>query len=198
VILVNKPMPGFAVDTVVSDHAAGGRMAADRLLAAGCRRLAVVSSGARTPSLVGRIDAFRKRAAEADLPVRLWQQGPTDYATGRDAALSMLAGDAVDGAFCVTDLLALGFLDAARLDRGRSVPGDLSVIGFDDIPQASWNAYQLTTFRQPVRRLTDQVMKVIRLRAEAPESPHALFTLPTTLVERKTVRPPKSPSRRAR
>src|SRR5258707_14599544 len=54
VILVNKPMPGFAVDTVVTDHAAGGRAAADRLLAAGCRRLAIVSSGAKTASLVGR------------------------------------------------------------------------------------------------------------------------------------------------
>ena len=198
VILVNKTMPGFAVDTVVSDHAAGGRAAADRLLAAGCRRLVVVSSGARTASLVGRIDAFRKRAAEADVPVRLWQTGPTDYATGRDAALSMLDDDAVDGAFCVTDLLALGFIDAARIDRSRSVPRDLSVIGFDDIPQAAWNAYRLTTFRQPVRSLTDQVMKVIRQRAETPDLPHAVFTLPATLVERNTVRPARQPLRRAR
>jgi hypothetical protein len=55
VILVNKPMPGFAVDTVVTDHAAGGRVAAEQLLAAGCRNLAVVSSGARTASLIGRL-----------------------------------------------------------------------------------------------------------------------------------------------
>jgi DNA-binding LacI/PurR family transcriptional regulator len=198
VILVNKPMPGFAVDTVVIDHAAGGRAAADRLLAAGCQRLAVVSSGARTASLVGRLEAFRKRSAEAGVAVRRWQDGPTDYVTGREAALSILSNDAVDGAFCVTDLLALGFLDAARLDRGRSVPDDLSVIGFDDIPQAAWKAYELTTFRQPVRLLTDQVMKVIRQRAETPESPHAVFTLPATLVERNTVRASGARSRRAR
>ena len=96
--------------------------------------------------------------------------------------------DSIDGAFCVTDLIALGFLDAARLDRGRHVPDDLSVIGFDDIPQASWHAYQLTTFRQPVRMLTDQVMQVIRERAATPESPRAVFTLPATLVVRRTVR----------
>ena len=88
----------------------------------------------------------------------------------------------------VTDLIALGFLDAARLDRGRRVPEDLSLIGFDDIPQAAWSAYQLTTFRQPVRLLTDQVMQVIRQRAENPESPHAIFTLPASLVIRMTVR----------
>jgi DNA-binding LacI/PurR family transcriptional regulator len=100
----------------------------------------------------------------------------------------MLAKDAIDGAFCVTDLIALGFLDAARLDRGRRVPDDLSVIGFDDIPQAAWSAYRLTTFRQPVRMLTDQVMQVIRQRAAMPESPRAVFTLPATLVVRRTVR----------
>lgn len=188
VILVNKSMPGFAVDTVVTDHAGGGRAAADQLLAAGCRRLAAVSSGARTASLLGRLEAFRDRAAEAGVPVRVWQKGPTDYSAGREAALAMLAEDAIDGAFCVTDLLALGFLDAARFDRGRRVPDDLSVIGFDDIPQAAWNAYQLTTFRQPVRLLTDQVMHVIRQRAETPESPHAIFTLPASLVVRMTVR----------
>ncbi|MEO8135911.1 MAG: LacI family DNA-binding transcriptional regulator [Betaproteobacteria bacterium] len=188
VILINKPMPGLAVDTVVTDHAAGGRAAAAQLLAAGCRRLAVVSSSARTASLMGRLEAFCRHAAEAGMPVRIWQQGPTDYATGREAALAMLRDDAIDGAFCVTDLLALGFLDAARLDRQRRVPDDLSVIGFDDIPQAAWNAYQLTTFRQPVRLLTDQVMHVIRQRAETPELPHAVFTLPASPVVRITVR----------
>ena len=100
----------------------------------------------------------------------------------------MLADDAIDGAFCVTDLLALGFLDAARLDCGRRVPDDLSVIGFDDIPQAGWNAYQLTTFRQPVRLLTEAVMQVIRQRARKPRSPHGTVTLPATLVMRNTVR----------
>src|SRR5450631_2343217 len=188
VILVNKPMPGLAVDTVVTDHAAGGRGAAEQLLAAGCQHLAVVSSGARTASLEGRLDAFCKRAMQGGMPVRIWRDGPTDYSTGRNAALAMLAEGSIDGAFCVTDLIALGFLDAARLDRSRRVPDDLSVIGFDDIPQAAWNAYQLTTFRQPVRMLTDQVMEIIRQRAAAPDSPRAVFTLPATLVVRRTVR----------
>ena len=192
VILVNKPMPGFAVDTVVTDHAAGGRAAADQLLAAGCRRLALVSSAARTASLVGRLEAFCARAAEVGVAVRLWQEGPTDYSSGRAAALALLRRSAnknpIDGAFCVTDLLALGFLDAARLDCGRRVPDDLSVIGFDDIPQAGWSAYQLTTFRQPVSLITGQVMQVIRQRAENPHTAHDVFTLPSTLVVRKTVR----------
>lgn len=131
------------------------------------------------------------------MPVRIWREGPTDYSTGRDAALAMLTKQTIDGAFCVTDLIALGFLDAARLDRGRRVPDDLSIIGFDDIPQAAWSAYQLTTFRQPVVMLTDQVMEIIRERATTPESRRAVFTLPATLVVRKTVHGLAAPERSA-
>ncbi len=147
-----------------------------------------MSSAAQTSSLLGRLQAFRNRAAEAGLPVRVWQEGATDYPAGRKAALAILADDNIDGVFCVSDLLALGFLDAARLDRGRRVPQDLSLIGFDDIPQAAWQAYQLTTFRQPVQLLTEQVMQVIRQRAETPTSPRDVFTLPARLVVRATVR----------
>ena len=188
VILVNKLLPGLAVDTVLADHAAGGRLAAQHLLGAGCRRLAVVSSAARTASLVGRVDAFRIRAGESGVPVRVWEDGPTDYRSGWDAALTLLGEEPFDGVFCATDLLALGFLDGARA-IGRRVPDDLSVIGFDDIPQAGWSAYRLTTFHQPVAKLTSAVMEVLRRRMEEDTpSPQALTIVPVQLVVRSTVR----------
>jgi DNA-binding LacI/PurR family transcriptional regulator len=188
VILINKPLPDHAVDTVVADHAAGGRLAAEHLLAVGCRHLGLVSSAARTASLMGRLNAFCARAADAGIPVRIWQHGPTDYRAGGEAALSMLADREIDGVFCVTDLLALGFLDAARLERGRRVPEELSVIGFDDIPQAGWGAYQLTTFRQPIEDLAGAVMAMVRRRAEDPGAPRTLTTVPVRLVARSTLR----------
>ena len=189
VILVNKLLPKLPVDTVIADHAAGGRIAAEQLLAAGCRRLAVVSSAARTASLVGRIEAFCERALVAGVKAHVWQQrAMTDYATGREAASALLARDEIDGVFCVTDLLALGFLDAARFEQRRRVPEDLSVIGFDDIPQAAWSAYRLTTFRQPVADLTAAVMNVIGSRAEDSNRRHGITTVPVGLVVRSTVR----------
>jgi len=189
VILVNKLLPNLAVDTVIADHAAGGRMAAEQLLAAGCRRLAVVSSGARTASLVGRIEAFRGCLAQAHVALRLWQEGAaTDYGTGYEAALALLADDGIDGVFCVTDLLALGFLDAARFERGRCVPDDLSVIGFDDIPPAAWSTYRLTTFHQPVSDLTAAIMNLIRRRVEGSNPRHGFARVPVRLVVRSTVR----------
>jgi len=189
VILVNKLLPALAVDTVVADHAFGGRVAAETLLAAGCRRLALVSSSARTASLIGRAEAFRARVTAAGVPMRVWQEGAaTDYGTGREAARRLLARGRIDGVFCVTDLLALGFLDAARDERGRCAPDDLSIIGFDDIPQAAWGAYRLTTFRQPVGKLADAVLSAIKRRADAPRARRRLATVPVRLIVRSTVR----------
>jgi DNA-binding LacI/PurR family transcriptional regulator len=188
VVLINKLLPDLPVDTVIADHAAGGRQAAQHLLDAGCRQLAIVSSAARTASLMGRINGFQAQAALRGAAVRLWQEGPADYSSGREAALALLGENEIDGVFCVTDLLALGFLDAARTECGRRVPDNLSVIGFDDIPQSAWSAYRLTTFRQPVRALTHAVMAAIRRRAEGRGAARAPATVPVNLVIRSTVR----------
>jgi DNA-binding LacI/PurR family transcriptional regulator len=187
VILVNKDLPGLQVDTVMADNAAGAREAARLLMAAGCSRLGVVASGAKTPSVIGRLEAFRAHAARSGRRVRVWQEGPTDYGSGRAAARALLDDSDLDGVFCVTDLLALGFLDGAR-ERRRRVPADLCVIGFDDIPQAGWHAYRLTTFRQPVDALCEAVM--VRLRALVNDTSvlPARSTVPVTCVVRGTVR----------
>ena len=71
----------------------------------------------------------------------------------------------------------------------RRVPDELSVIGFDDIPQAAWSAYQLTTFRQSVAQLTGAVMEVLRRRTQHVVATHALTTIPVQLVARSTVSP---------
>ena len=151
VILVNKLLPGLAVDTVVADHAAGGRLAAEQLLAA------------RMPPARARLErgAYREPrwAPECISRARGRSRSGGARLAGRTDGLSQRTGSGAgdcsrktpfDGVFCVTDLLALGFSMPRASKFGRRVPEDLSVIGFDDIPQAGWGAYRLTTFRQPV------------------------------------------------
>ena len=80
-------------------------------------------------------------------------------ARGFEAGRQLLSGSGrPDAAFCVTDLLACGFMDAARREFGLDVPADLCVIGFDDIEQAGWASYDLTTFRQPIGAIADRIM----------------------------------------
>jgi len=104
-----------------------------------------------------------------------------------EAAKGLLTAHDLDGVFCVTDLMALGFLDGARA-MGRRVPEDLSVIGFDDILQSAWAAYRLTTVRQSMSDLTESVLAAIEREMTGERGILAHEVLPVELVERATVR----------
>ncbi|SKA34448.1 LacI family DNA-binding transcriptional regulator [Consotaella salsifontis] len=186
-ILLNRDemLPG--IRNVSLDHAAAAREALDAFLAAGCRRLAVVTSAARTPSLVGRETGFVDAARAVGLEVATWSEGPTAHASGAAGARRLLGRtDRPDAVFCVTDLLACGFMDVARHEFGLRIPKDVSVIGFDDIEQAAWPSYNLTTFAQPVAEIADYVVTCVAADEVAEAVPRRLFAAP--MIRRSTVR----------
>lgn len=92
--------------------------------------------------------------------------------------------------FAANDLSALSIIETAR-EFGLDVPGDLSVIGFDDVPEASRATPGLTTVRQPMQRIgaTAAEMLVALMSGRTPESTHLI--LPTRLVPRGTTAPPR-------
>jgi DNA-binding LacI/PurR family transcriptional regulator len=186
-ILINKPTDDTHTDMIMSDDFTGAKLAAKRLIDAGCRKVAVVTSGSGTQSQRRRSERFIKLARKAGVEVVSWSKGITGYDAGAQAARELLKDNEIDGAFCVTDLLALGFLDAARNDMGRKVPKDLSIIGFDDIPQAGWSSYRLTTIAQCFPDLTDAVLTALDRDSETEEkAPQQV--VPVRLIERATVR----------
>ena len=152
----------------------------------GCgRHPAIVSSAVGTSSQLRRVEVSSACFAEAGITAIHWSGGRTTYETGQEAAHQLLAKHPVDAAFCVTDVLALGFLDAVR-SAGRRVPEDVSIVGFDDILQASWESYRLTTIRHPVEDLTRAVMQAV-LREADPRKPMKVL-VQLELIERATVR----------
>ena len=66
---------------------------------------------------------------------------------------------------------ALGFTLSAIEEAGLSVPGDVSIVGYDDVPLAAWPAYDLTTIRQPVRRMVDATIDALIAQIEGDEEP---------------------------
>jgi DNA-binding LacI/PurR family transcriptional regulator len=148
-------------------------------LRAGCRRLAFANSEAGTPSLMARERGFLKAAQNAGIDITVSRYGPTNYESGRILAQRLLTvPHRPDAVFCATDLLACGFMDAARFQFSLRVPDQLCVAGFDDIDEASWLSYGLTTFAQPVDAIATEAAgwlgtdivgnnsKFIRLHAE--------------------------------
>lgn len=182
VILVNRNYDHPLAENLCLDNRATAARALQLLQAQGCQRVAVVSSNVGSVGLVAREQGFVAAAQAAGLDVRVLKQGDTSYATG--LAMAQALTELPDGVFCVTDLLACGFLDGLR-QRGVSVPAQLALIGFDDIEQASWHSYRLTTFRQPQARMVQHILT----RLQTPRAHFAseqLFEL--TPVLRQTTR----------
>ncbi len=187
VVLINRDDRLSGGHNLGVDNAMAGREAFFLLRRAGCERLGVVTSTARTASLIERERVFVEAAEEAGVPVSVTAAGPTSYASGLEAARRLFGrSQAPDGVFCVTDLLALGFMDGARDEFRLDIPGDLCVIGFDDIAEADWRAYRLTTFSQPLAEMAEHVVALIVQPSRTGEARRVFEPMP---VWRNSVRP---------
>ena len=105
-------------------------------------------------------------------------RGDFGYASGQAALRELAASDPrPDAIVCVNDLMALGVMDAARVELGLAIPADLSVVGFDGSDPASWASYGLTSIRQPVGRMTRAAVKMLleRIEDEDTSAEHRLF-----------------------
>lgn len=157
-VLANCFMPGDELESVIPDEITAGAEAADVLLSFGHRRIATitgVTNAAGEPDVAGewRTTAFKERLATADVsPSVSLVPGDWSIDAGYHAAVRLLdvVADARPTAvFCINDRIAAGtMLAAARL--GLAVPGDLSILGFDDQEDLAANLVpSLTTFALP-------------------------------------------------
>ncbi|MDR6292148.1 MULTISPECIES: LacI family DNA-binding transcriptional regulator [Inquilinus] len=191
VVAINRAVAIDGVDAVLSDNATGGRLAAESLLAAGCRHLGFLGVEGGTYSGLARSAAFVAALAPALAAGRatfrpITAAGP-DHEAGAAAAAGAWA-QPLDGLFCASDVLACGFLDGARA-AGRIAPRDFSIIGFDDVPPAGLAPYRLTTIRQDAGGVAARAVALMLERAETPGRPATIEAVPVALVKRATVGP---------
>jgi DNA-binding LacI/PurR family transcriptional regulator len=183
----------FNVDAfgVTCDNVGGGLLVADHLIKLGHRRLAFVAGRPDASTNVDRWEGFRRGCVDHGLeePVRV-EAGAFAYERGYEAASRLLGSGSVrpDGVFCANDILAIGFMDAARREFGLDIPGDLSVVGFDDIAMARWPSHALTTVRQPVGKMIDVTMQLIEMLFDSAQLKPRIERIPGELVERASTR----------
>lgn len=154
VVLVDEEVPGLHVDTFVSDNFQGGQLAAMHLRDLGHTSALVISGPSELASSDARVRGFLDVWTAAGLEVQL-ESGDFTEPTGGAAAernLDALKSGEITAVFAANDLMALGALDRLR-DANLDVPGDVSVMGFDDIDAARFARPRLTTVRQDVARL---------------------------------------------
>ncbi|WP_417210176.1 LacI family DNA-binding transcriptional regulator [Antarctobacter sp.] len=147
---------------VTTDHFSGGMLAARALLDSGVTKPAVMTRQVETEIYEERAAGFRHVLDLAGVACARSVVTEGSYEAGRAATLALMAGaPRPDGIFFGNDMMALGGMDALRLDLGLSVPGDVAVVGYDDIPGAALGAYQISTIRQPVNKLADKAVGII-------------------------------------
>ena len=174
--------PPVVVD---AENRAGGRLAVSHLLARGRRRIAVVAGPLDMSSGRDRLEGARDAMAAAGLDPAAVRVVPGDYSetSGEAAMRSLLAeGERPDAVFAASDLMAVGVLRALR-EAGLSVPGDVSVVGFDDSPVCRHTEPELTTVAQPVVEMGAVMAGLLLDRIAGREVP-AETVLPTRLVVR--------------
>ncbi|WP_439580361.1 LacI family DNA-binding transcriptional regulator [Elioraea sp.] len=164
-VLVGRDPGASLASSVCCDNEAAARRVAVALLAAGHRRFAFLSSReAETAFSMARERGFCATAVAAGCPAPVVVNGGSSYAGGYAAAGALLGcGSPPDAVFCAGDAIALGFMDAVRRDAGLLIPDRISVVGFDDMPMASWTSYELTTVRQRIEAMADAAIDLLLL-----------------------------------
>lgn len=188
VILFNRAVKDPNISAVCADNVAGGALVADLLLDTGHQRPAYIAGIQNTSTSQDREQGFAARLHARGCVDWARAQGAYTYESGYQAAESLLSADQPpDALFCANDIMALGAIDAIRA-RGLHVGQDISVIGFDNIPMAAWNAYQLTTISQEVDLMIQRTIELMLEKIETPDSPSRVLRVPGQLVIRSSVR----------
>ncbi|MGY1610122.1 MULTISPECIES: LacI family DNA-binding transcriptional regulator [unclassified Geodermatophilus] len=180
------------VPTIGATDWAGGLSATDHLTGLGHRRIGFVGGPAPLWSSRARLDGYRAGLSAVGVAVdpALVLEGDFGYASGFECAGALLRlPDRPTAVFAANDQMALGVYEAARR-QGLRVPEDLSVVGFDDLPQAQWSPPPLTTVHQPLAQMGMLAARtVLRLmQGEPVEGPR--IELATRLVVRDSTAPP--------
>jgi len=190
-VLINTYFPGSTLSFIAADQVDSARQAADHLLGLGHRKIGLIS-GTNIQTAEDFLDTFidcchAAGVQDADLP---WKDGRFNEDGGAEAAAELLAERPdVTAIMCGNDKMAIGVMRYI-LERGWRIPQDLSLMGLDDLPHASYTTPGLTTVHHHLftmgRRACEQLLKIFRHEIDSCQE-----FLPTRLIERESTGPPR-------
>lgn len=201
--LRNRDFPYVLIDhhsidpadlSVVAANKQGSYDATKHLIGLGHRRIGMITGWMDMTSAQDRLEGFKAALSDYGLPLapELVFEGDFAQASGFQGGAHLLdLPDRPTAIFASNDASAAGVLDAARI-RGLSIPDELSVMGFDDIPLAISLNPPLTTVRQPLQEMGRIATRMLLDRITNPGQELTRITLPTELIVRSTTARPRS------
>ena len=195
VVMFNRGQDDARLSEVTSDNVAGGRRAAEFLIAGGHRRIAQIMGWQGSSTGRDRAAGFQQAMDTANLAPHAMIDGMYNRETAAQVARDMCKGTDCrarpDAIFVGNDHMAFAVMDALRFDLGLSIPGDISIVGYDDVPLAAWPAYGLTTIRQPVNRMVEATVHALLDQIDNRDTAPRKIRIDGPLVIRTSARKPE-------
>ena len=192
VVLFNRSQDDARLSAVTSQNRDGARELARFLIAGGHRRIAYVAGWEGAATQRDREQGFLEGLAEAGLTLHARAVGNFRFDEAQEAARTLFSRpDRPDAVFVANDHMAIAVMDVLRFELGLSVPGEVSVVGFDDVPPAAWPAYDLTTVRQDADAMVAETVATLLAQIDNPATAPRRVTLDAPLIVRGSARVPE-------
>lgn len=182
-----------AGESVAIDQQEGARLATEHLVSLGHTAIAHLAGPATSPDSLERVRGWRSALTAAGLPATGLAHGDWSPASGYAYGLDLAVDARCTAVFASNDSMALGLVHALG-DRGLSVPDDMSVVGFDDLPEAAHYRPPLTTVRQDFEALGSLLVQRLLAAIESDGTAAADHVTPTLVVRQSTSAPRRSGS----
>ena len=162
IVLFNRTQDDKRLSAVTSDNILGGRKVAEFLIATGHSKIGYISGWEGASTQRDREKGFKDELIRNQLSIFSREVGNFNSDEARQAARRMFTGEEIpDAVFVANDDMAFAVMDVIRFELDLKIPEDVSVVGYDDVPVASWPAYNLTTVRQPANRMVAEAVSII-------------------------------------
>lgn len=185
VVLFNRGQDGSGLSAVTSANIEGGHKVADFLVACGHQRIAHIAGWRGSSTGRDRAIGFKAGLRIAELTVFAEIDGMYSRDVASEAARDLMScAIPPDAIFVGNDHMAFAVMDTLRFALGLNVPGDVSIVGYDDVPMASWAAYDLTTVRQPVNKMVDATIDTLLGQINDPSRHPEKTEIPGPLIAR--------------
>ncbi len=191
VVLFNRFVPSSPASSVTSDNVEGGRLVADFLIAGGHRKIAFIAGDEDASTNRDRETGFYQVMAEHNMAVYNRAVGGYTFEGASAAARLLFAGqERPDAVFVANDHMAFAVMDVLRDELSLRVPEDVSVVGYDDVPESAWKGYNLTTVSQSVDRMVDATVGILIDQIHQESVSGQTVVMPAEMVVRGSARLP--------
>ncbi|MBV9093455.1 MAG: substrate-binding domain-containing protein, partial [Streptosporangiaceae bacterium] len=178
------------VTSVAIDNAEGGAVATRYLLGLGHKTVYHVAGPRDCMDAAERVDGWRQALRDAGAPQPRVLAGDWSAASGYELGRQLAPDPELTAVFCGNDPMALGVMRAVT-ERGRRVPDDISIVGFDDVPEAGYYLPPLTTVRQDFGEVGRRALSTLanRMTGAIPAGPRVVRVAPELIVRASAATP---------